>query len=119
MSQMQIATIDREAACAAEQNARATAGPLARKFIAYSDALCALVKAAKDPGFDPATAWTRIESYFDLPDFVRYGAFREVTGWEEYRGMLAAHSNWGDRGPKGEEDQRMWDMMPSSSSRLL
>lgn len=88
MSQEPTNTIDRDAARAAEQNARATAGPLARKFIAYSDALCALVKAAKEPGFDPATAWTRIESSFDLPNFVRYGAVREVTGWDDYRGLL-------------------------------
>jgi hypothetical protein len=81
--------MDRDAARAAEQEARAAAGPLTRKFIAYSDALCDLVKAAKEPGFNSATAWSEIESYFDLPSFVRCGAFREVTGWAEYRDLLA------------------------------
>ncbi len=81
-------SMDRDAAAANEREARAAAGPLARSFIEYSDALRAVVKAAKEPGFDPDTAWAQIESYFDLPNFVRQGAFREITGWAEYRRLL-------------------------------
>lgn len=81
--------IDRDTAKAEEQRTRAAAGPLARKFIEYSDALRDLVQGSKQPDFDERAAWDRIESYFDLPSFVRYGAFREVTGWNDYRKLLA------------------------------
>jgi hypothetical protein len=84
----ELCMIDRDAARADEERARAAAGPLATRFIAYSDALGRLVEGAKQHDFDSNETWAEIESYFDLPNFVRYGAFQEVTGWEGYRSLL-------------------------------
>lgn len=81
--------IDKSEAARAEQAAREAAGTNLASFVAYSDALVALVKAAKSADFDLAPHWAKIESYFDLPSFVRYGAFREVTGWAEYKGLIS------------------------------
>jgi hypothetical protein len=80
--------IDRNAAKAEEQEARAQAGPLTRTFLRYSDKLGEVVAAAKTQGHDLTSAWAEIESHFDIPNFVRYGAFREVTGWVDYRALL-------------------------------
>jgi hypothetical protein len=79
--------IDREAARAAEDAARAGAGRLARKAIAYSDCVARTVAAAKQAG-GGADIWAELEAMIDVPNFVRYGAFREVTGWAEYRELL-------------------------------
>jgi hypothetical protein len=81
--------IDRNAAKSAEAEARGGAGPLTKQFLQYSDALCDVVAAAKNPEADLTSAWSEIESYFDVANFVRYGAFREVTGWADYRALLA------------------------------
>ena len=84
--------IDREAARAAEDAARAGAGRLGRKAIAFSDCVARTVLAAKQPDFGaPHSAhaiWAELEAMIDVPNFVRYGAFREVTGWAEYRDLL-------------------------------
>lgn len=80
---------DRIEAQRAEADARAAASANLQNFLDYSDALLELVNAAKQPGFDPIPYWSKIESHFDLPNFLRYGAFREITGWAEYKGLLA------------------------------
>lgn len=81
--------INREAARAAEDGARAAAGRLGRKALAYSDCICRTVAAARQPGFDPVAGWAELEAMVDVENFVRHGAFREVTGWAEYRDLLS------------------------------
>ncbi|MFT3967396.1 MAG: hypothetical protein QM690_16090, partial [Sphingobium sp.] len=76
--------IDRTEAKRAEEAARANAGPLARKAIQYSDIIATIVEAAKQPDFDRDAGWAMI----DIPRFIRYGAFREVIDWPQYRDLL-------------------------------
>lgn len=93
MPEWQLSTTGRETAQREERDVRANAGRHASTFIKYTDALCRMVAAAKQEGFDPELYWTEIESYFDLEKFVRIGAFREVTGWADYRALV---SQWAE-----------------------
>lgn len=84
-------TIDREAALAAGQAARAAADPLAGQVFRYTELIEQVVHAAKSPDFTP-DGWKVLEEVIDPARFERVGNFKEVMTWPQYIAMLTA---WG------------------------
>lgn len=80
--------IDTAEARRAEDYARATAGVLGQTALLYSDLIGDMVRASKNDDPEISKIWQDIEALIDIPSFVRYGAFREVGGWAEYRALL-------------------------------
>jgi len=83
--------IDREAALAAREAARASADPLAAKVFRYNELIEQVVHAAKSPDFT-ADGWKVLEEVIDPAKFERVGNFKEVMTWQQYIDMLTA---WG------------------------
>ena len=83
--------IDRAAAQAAREAARAAAGPLAAKVFRYNELIEQVVAAAKSPDFT-AAGWKVLEDVIDPVRFERVGNFKEVMDWPAYIAML---TQWG------------------------
>ena len=83
--------IDRAAALAAREAARAASGPLAAKVFRYNELIEQVVEAAKSPGFTP-DGWKVLEEVIDPVKFERVGNFKEVMDWPAYVAML---TQWG------------------------
>ena len=83
--------IDRQAALAAREAARASAGPLAARVFRYNELIEQVVAAAKQPGFS-ADHWRVLEEVIDPVKFERVGNYREVMDWPSYIAML---TQWG------------------------
>lgn len=91
MAMMIAPTVDRRDADARLARARASAGPLARKVLRYTELIAETVRNAKSPDFTEA-GWAELESLIAVDRFERVGNFREVMDWPAYRAMLTA---WG------------------------
>lgn len=67
-------------------------GALAKKVLAYSEAIERIVVSAKDPGFDTEAGWASLEEMLDVSRFERVGNDRAKMGWAVYRDLL---NKWG------------------------